>query len=49
MMQCECRVFGTPETPIGIYMVPSEGVCTVYFNYGCYSMASRRRQVLHLV
>jgi len=45
----ECRVFGTactPETPIGTCMVSSEGACAAYYNYGRYSLASRRREVL---
>lgn len=45
----ECRVFGaacTPETPIGTCMVSSEGACAAYYNYGRFSMAARRRQVM---
>jgi len=45
----ECRVFGTactPETPIGTCMVSSEGACAAYYNYGRYSMAAQRREVL---
>ena len=33
----ECKVFGTactPERPIGTCMVPSEGACAAYYNYG---------------
>ena len=45
----ECRVFGTactPETPIGTCMVSSEGACAAYYNFGRFSRASARRQVL---
>ena len=45
----ECRVFGTsctPETPIGTCMVSSEGACAAYYNYGRYSMAAQRREVM---
>jgi hydrogenase expression/formation protein HypD len=45
----ECRVFGTactPETPIGTCMVSPEGACAAYYNYGRFSMAAQRREVL---
>jgi hydrogenase expression/formation protein HypD len=45
----ECKVFGTactPETPIGTCMVSSEGACAAYYNYGRFSRAFSRRQVL---
>ncbi len=45
----ECKVFGTactPETPIGTCMVSSEGACAAYYNYGRFSRASSRLQVL---
>ena len=45
----ECRVFGTsctPETPIGTCMVSSEGACAAYYNYGRYSMAAQRREIM---
>ncbi len=45
----ECKVFGTactPETPIGTCMVSSEGACAAYYNYGRFSRAESRIQVL---
>jgi hydrogenase expression/formation protein HypD len=45
----ECKVFGTactPETPIGTCMVSSEGACAAYYNYGRFSRAESRLQVL---
>jgi hydrogenase expression/formation protein HypD len=45
----ECKVFGTactPETPIGTCMVSSEGACAAYYNFGRFSRASSRLQVL---
>jgi len=45
----ECRVFGTactPETPIGTCMVSPEGACAAYYNYGRFSMAAQRREIL---
>jgi hydrogenase expression/formation protein HypD len=45
----ECKVFGTactPETPIGTCMVSSEGACAAYYNFGRFSRASSRLNVL---
>ena len=45
----ECKVFGTactPETPIGTCMVSSEGACAAYYNFGRFSRAESRLQVL---
>ncbi|HZU15690.1 MAG TPA: hydrogenase formation protein HypD [Candidatus Dormibacteraeota bacterium] len=45
----ECKVFGTactPETPIGTCMVSSEGACAAYYNFGRFSRAATRLQVL---
>lgn len=47
----ECKVFGTactPETPIGTCMVSSEGACAAYYNYGRFSRAAARGDVLKL-
>ncbi|AUW94890.1 MAG: hydrogenase formation protein HypD [Sulfobacillus thermotolerans] len=46
----ECGVFGTactPEKPIGTCMVSAEGACAAYYNYGRYSMAREREQLVH--
>jgi hydrogenase expression/formation protein HypD len=45
----ECKVFGTactPETPIGTCMVSSEGACAAYYNFGRFSRAESRLEVL---
>ncbi len=45
----ECKVFGTactPETPIGTCMVSSEGACAAYYNFGRFSRAESRLNVL---
>jgi hydrogenase expression/formation protein HypD len=45
----ECKVFGTactPETPIGTCMVSSEGACAAYYNFGRFSRAASRLEVL---
>jgi hydrogenase expression/formation protein HypD len=45
----QCKVFGTactPETPIGTCMVSSEGACAAYYNYGRYSLAANRANLL---
>jgi hydrogenase expression/formation protein HypD len=45
----ECKVFGTactPETPIGTCMVSSEGACAAYYNFGRFSRAASRLEIL---
>ena len=44
----ECKVFGTactPETPIGMCMVSSEGACAAYYNYGRFTRERVRKIV----